>query len=69
MARLLSDMLVVVMAVVMEPVEKVRDDYGERLHCFEVLYPSLHELTVFDGGEERRPEEQREQEFFLRVKV
>jgi hypothetical protein len=37
------------MVIVMGPVEEVRDIYGEELHCFGVLYPSLHELTVFDG--------------------
>lgn len=71
MARLLLDMLAVVMAVMMEPVGEVRDYYGEGLHCFEILCASLHGhgLTVFDSGEERRSEERREQEFFLRVKV
>lgn len=59
------------LAVVMEPVEEVRDGYEGELHCLEVLYPSLHELTIFDGdgGDERRLESQRKQGLFLRVKV
>lgn len=46
------------LAVVMEPVEEVRDGYEGELHCLEVLYPSLHELTISDGdgGDERRLE-------------